>query len=78
MVRPKVYADFHNGDADGRLRLSCVGTIEDLARQGITLCEGMFLTAWRKQFLAPFRRQARSRQLKLKPEMMRVIAEPLR
>src|SRR5262249_42616839 len=34
--------------------------------------------AWRKQFLAPFARQARSRQLKLKPEMLRAIAEPLR
>jgi hypothetical protein len=43
MVRPKVYADFHNADANGRLRLSCVGTIEDLARQGVTLREGMLL-----------------------------------
>jgi hypothetical protein len=34
--------------------------------------------AWRKQFLVPFRRQARARQLKLAPEMMRAIAEPLR
>lgn len=33
--------------------------------------------AWRKQFLVPFARQSRSRQLKLKPEMMRAIAEPL-
>jgi hypothetical protein len=44
MVKPKVYADFHNADAKGRLRLNCVGTIEDLARQGITLREGMPLT----------------------------------
>lgn len=34
--------------------------------------------AWRKQFLVPYVRQARARQLKLKPEMMRAIAEPLR
>lgn len=34
--------------------------------------------AWRKQFLVPFNRQSRARQLKLKPEMMRAIAEPLR
>jgi hypothetical protein len=34
--------------------------------------------AWRKEFLAPFNRQARARQLKLKPEMMRVVVEPLR
>lgn len=46
MVRPKVYADFHNADANGRLRLNCVGTIEDLARQGITLREGIFLTLY--------------------------------
>jgi hypothetical protein len=44
---------------------------------------GAFVTeeerpTWRKQFLAPLARQARARQLKLKPEMMRVIVEPLR
>ena len=44
MVKPKVYADFHNADADGRLRLNCVGTVEDLARQAITLRDGMPLT----------------------------------
>jgi len=44
MVKPRVYADFHNADAEGRLRLNCVGTIEDLARQGITLHKGMSLT----------------------------------
>jgi hypothetical protein len=44
MVKPKVYADFHNADANGRLRLNCVGTIEDLGRQGITLRDGMPLT----------------------------------
>jgi hypothetical protein len=46
MVKPKVYADFHNADANGRLRLNCVGTIEDLARQGITLHDGMALTLY--------------------------------
>lgn len=43
MIKPKVYADFHNADANGRLRLNCVGTIADLARQGITLSDGMSL-----------------------------------
>jgi hypothetical protein len=43
---------------------------------------GAFITedekpAWRDQFLVPFNRQSRARQLKLKPEM-RAIAEPLR
>jgi hypothetical protein len=44
MVKPKVYADFHNADANGRLRLNCVGTVEDLARLGVTLRNGMSLT----------------------------------
>jgi hypothetical protein len=34
--------------------------------------------AWRRQFLTPLRRQARARQVKLKPEMMQAIVEPLR
>jgi hypothetical protein len=46
MVKPKIYADFHNADAGGRLRLNCVGTIEDLARQGIALQDGMPLTLY--------------------------------
>jgi hypothetical protein len=46
MSKAKVYADFHNADANSRLRLNCVGTIEDLARQGITLREGMPLTLY--------------------------------
>jgi hypothetical protein len=46
MLKPKVYADFHNADAHGRLRLNCVGTIEDLARQGITLHDGTPLTLY--------------------------------
>lgn len=46
MIKPKVYADFHNADSCGRLRLNCVGTVEDLARQGITLCDGMLLTLY--------------------------------
>ncbi|HTE18020.1 MAG TPA: hypothetical protein VK689_06530 [Armatimonadota bacterium] len=40
MERPRIYADFHNADALGRLRLNCVGTIEDLARQQIALRDG--------------------------------------
>jgi len=43
MTKP-VYADFHNADSQGRLRLNCVGTIEDLARQQIELREGLTLT----------------------------------
>ena len=44
MNYPKIYADFHNTDEQGRLRLNCVGTIEDLDRQRIELHNGQTLT----------------------------------
>ncbi len=40
-MKPKIYADFHNADSQGRLRLNCVGTAEDLSRQGVVLREGL-------------------------------------
>ena len=46
MTKPKIYADFHDADAKGRLRLSCIGTIEDLARQQVTLRDGLHLTLY--------------------------------
>jgi len=46
MLNPRVYADFQNADAEGRLRLNCVGTSEDLAQQQISLREGMTLTLY--------------------------------
>jgi hypothetical protein len=46
MEKPKVYADFHNADTHGRLRLNCAGTMEDLARHHITLREGLQLTLY--------------------------------
>ena len=39
-----VYADFHNADSWGRVRLNCVGTIRDLEQKRITLSEGLQLT----------------------------------
>ena len=33
----RIYADFHNADEQGRLRLNCVGTIEDLVRYRVEL-----------------------------------------
>jgi sporulation protein YlmC with PRC-barrel domain len=42
----RVFADFHNADRQGRLRLNCVGSIEDLARQNIELHEGRSLTLY--------------------------------
>ena len=43
MALPRVYADFQNADVKGRLRLTCRGTEEDLARQNISLEEGIEL-----------------------------------
>ena len=46
MVRPRIYADFRNADSQGRVRLNCTGTIEDLAEQHVELREGMQLTLY--------------------------------
>ena len=44
MAAPRVYADFQNLDDHNRLKLTCAGTGQDLARQGIQLQEGLILT----------------------------------
>jgi hypothetical protein len=44
MLAQRVYADFNNLDDANRLRLTCAGTREDLASQGIELQEGLRLT----------------------------------
>ena len=46
MKTPSVFADFHNADAKGRLRLNCVGTAEDLACQKISLRDGQSLVLY--------------------------------
>ena len=46
MKTPNVFADFHNADAKGRLRLNCVGTVEDLACQKISLRDGQSLVLY--------------------------------
>ncbi len=38
--KPKIFADFQNADRLGRLRLNCVGTVQDLSAQGIQLKDG--------------------------------------
>lgn len=43
MNKLKVFVDFHNADVEGRLRLNCIRTIEDLARQNIELEDGQLL-----------------------------------
>lgn len=42
----RVFADFHNADLQGRLRLNCIGTVEDLARQNIQLQNGQLLVLY--------------------------------
>ena len=44
MAPPRVYADFQNLDAANRLRLTCAGTLHDLAQHGLQLHEGLVLT----------------------------------
>jgi hypothetical protein len=46
MANPKIYADFHNTDSSGRVRLNCCGTVEDLAKQHVELREGLVLTLY--------------------------------
>jgi hypothetical protein len=46
MANPRVYADFQNLDDYNRVKLTCAGTREDLARQGIELHEGLLLTLY--------------------------------
>jgi hypothetical protein len=46
---PKVFADFHNADAKGRLRLNCIGTVKDLAQQQIVLRDGLSLTLYSEE-----------------------------
>lgn len=36
-----IFADFHNSDTHGRVRLNTTGTIADLSRLGILLKEGI-------------------------------------
>ena len=40
---PRIYADFNNCDKEGRVRLNCIGSRDDLERLGIPLEEGMEL-----------------------------------
>lgn len=43
MNKPRVFADFHNADAKGRVLLNCAGTAADLERQKIMLRNGQAL-----------------------------------
>ena len=49
MKKSRVFADFHNADAKGRLRLNCNGTLEDLASQKITLCDSQHIVLYSEE-----------------------------
>ncbi len=49
MNKLRVFADFHNADAKGRLRLNCAGTIADCERQGIVLRDGQSLIIYSEE-----------------------------
>ncbi len=49
MSNPKIYADFHNAEAQGRLRLNCVGTVKDLALHQVVLRDGLLLTLYSEE-----------------------------
>ena len=49
MNYPRIFADFHNADEQGRLRLNCVGTIEDLSSKNIKLQDGQLLTLYSEE-----------------------------
>ncbi len=46
MSLSRVFVDFHNADEQGRLRLNCIGTIEDLSCQQAELENGQQLTLY--------------------------------
>ena len=49
MNKVRVFADFHNADAKGRVRLNCAGTVADLERQGIVLQDGQSLSIYSEE-----------------------------
>lgn len=38
--------DFHSADSQGRIRLNCIGTVEDLSRQRVEPREGLVVTLY--------------------------------
>jgi hypothetical protein len=52
MNNARVFADFQNADLQGRLRLNCIGTIEDLSRQGTKLIDGEKLSIYSEELEA--------------------------
>ncbi len=49
MNKVRIFADFHNADVKGRIRLNCTGTKADLKRQGIELQEEQSLIIYSEE-----------------------------
>ncbi len=49
MNKPRVFTDFHNADAKGRVRLNCAETAADLERQKIMLRNGQVLIIYSEE-----------------------------
>jgi len=49
MNKLRVFVDFHNADAKGRVRLNCAGTVADLKRQKIVLQDGQSLIIYSEE-----------------------------
>ncbi len=49
MNRLRVFADFHNADVKGRVRLNCAGTAADIKRQKIVLRNGQSLIIYSEE-----------------------------
>ncbi len=45
----RIFADFHNADAKGRVRLNCAGTEADIKRQKIVLRNGQSLIIYSEE-----------------------------
>lgn len=45
----RVFADFHNADVKGRVRLNCAGTVADIERHGIVLRDGQSLIIYSEE-----------------------------
>lgn len=49
MNKRRVFADFHNADTKGRVRLNCAGTVADLKHQKIVLQDGQSLIIYSEE-----------------------------
>jgi hypothetical protein len=53
--RPRLFADFHNADSQGRLRLNCSGTAQDLDKTGVRLENGLEIVVYSEELEADAR-----------------------